>query len=118
MGSVEVFESSLYPTNHNYITVEGRYRSPKLLENLCIDQICRSLPNLDGDIPPGYPRDIVNAIVGSLMNHDALSATTLKPFRHYEHEQLTLVGCTYESLVPLSETTSESKKLFLYIICL
>ncbi len=54
---VEMFEMplySLYPTDDNYITVEGGYyHSPKLLEYLSIDQFGCSLPDLDGDIPPG-----------------------------------------------------------------
>merc|ERR1712232_1363742 len=94
-SSVEVFEMSismLYPTEHNYISVEGGYRFPKSLENLCIDQICRSLPDLDGDIPPRQPQYIINAILDSLMNHGALNATTLRPFRHYELDQLPFRG--------------------------
>merc|ERR1712038_357883 len=93
ISSVEVLEmslSALYPTDDNYITVEGGYRSPKSLENLCIDQICRSLPYLDGDIPPGKPQYIVNAILESLASRGALNETTLKPFRHYKLDQLTL----------------------------
>ena len=82
--------SLLYPTDDNYITVRGGYRSPKSLENLCIDQICRSLPDLDGDIPPDKPQYIINVIVQSLVSRGALNETTLKPFRHYKLDQLTL----------------------------
>merc|ERR1712125_116605 len=92
-SSVEMLEmsmSTLYPTDDNYITVEGGYRSPKSLENLCIDQFCRSLPNLDGDIPPRHPQYVINAIVQSLVSRGALYVTTLKPFRHYKLDQLTL----------------------------
>ena len=92
-SSVEVFEmsiSSVYPTDDNYITVEGGYHSPKSLENLGIDQFCRSLPNLDGDVQPGRPHYVISAILESLMSHGALNETTLKPFRHYELDQLTL----------------------------
>ncbi len=99
-SSGEVFEmpiSSLYPTDANYVTVESGYRSPKLLENLCIDQICRSLPDLDGDIPPGKPQYIINAIVQSLVSRGAWNETTLKPFRHYNLDQLPLAGCRDES---------------------
>jgi len=110
-SSVEMFEisiSSLYPTNHNYITVEGRYRSPKLLENLCIDQICRSLPDLDGDIPPRHPQYIINAILESLMSHGALNTTTLRPFRHYEIVQLPLVSYKDEVDAVVDETANGS----------
>merc|ERR1712038_1463698 len=92
-SSVEVFEMSLlslYPTNDNFITVEGGYRSPKSLESLCIDQFCRSLSDLDGDIPPGYSQYIVNAIEQSLASRGALNETTLKAFRNYEFDQLPL----------------------------
>ncbi len=92
-SSVEVFEMSmhsLYPTEDNYITVRGGFCSPKSLENLCIDQICRSLPDLDGDIPPGTPQCIINAILQSLMSHGVLNATILRPFRRYEFDQLPL----------------------------
>ena len=91
LSSAEMFEISmslLYPTNDNYVTVEGRYHSPKSLEHLCIDQICRSLPELDGDIPPDKPHYIINAIFQSLVSHGALNETTLKPFRHYELDEL------------------------------
>ncbi len=91
LSSLEMCEISmylLYPTNDNYVTVEGGCRSPKLLENLCIDQICRSLPDLDGDIPPGQPQYLINAIVQSLTSHGALNTTSLKPFRHYKFGQL------------------------------
>ena len=92
-SSIEMFElamSSLYPTDDNYITVGGGFRSPKLLEDLCIDQFCRSLPDLDGDIPPAEPQYVINAIVESLMRHGVLNETTLRPFRHYELDQLML----------------------------
>ena len=94
-ASVEMFEISmpfLYPTDDNYVTVEGGYRSPKLLENLCIDQFCRSLPDLDGDIPPGYPEYIVNTILESLANHGVLNATKMKVFRNYKLDQLPQTG--------------------------
>ncbi len=103
---------SLYPIEDNYVTVEDGCRSPKLLVNLCIDQICRSLPDLDGELPPGLPQDIVNAILKSLVSHAALNATTLKALRRCELDQLPLSGCrgvSDEWLLPLSETKPESK---------
>lgn len=91
LSSVELFEisvSSLYPTDDNYIMIGGGYRSPKLLENLCIEQFCRSLPDLDGDVPPRHPQYVINAIVQSLMTRGALNKITSKPFRHYKLNQL------------------------------
>ena len=86
-SSVEVFEIStysLYPTDDNYVTVDGGYRSPKLLEHLCIDQFCQSLPHFGGDIPLGYSQYVVNAIVQSMVSHGAMNETTLKAFRNYD----------------------------------
>ena len=75
-SSGEVFEVSislLYPTNDNYAIVEGGYRSPKLLESLCIDQSCRSLSDLDGgDIPLVCTKNVINSIVQSLVSRGAL----------------------------------------------
>merc|ERR1712232_995422 len=115
ISSVEVFEMSLlslYPTNDNFITVEGGYCSPKSLESLCIDKFCRSLSDLDGDIPPRKSQCVINAIVQSLVRHGALNSTTLKPFRHYELHHLPLAGSRDESeekLLSQSETLPERK---------
>ena len=62
-ASVEAFEmsmDSLYPINDNYVALEGGYLSPKSLENLCIDQVCRSLPDLDRPVPRSYPQNAIN----------------------------------------------------------
>ena len=75
---------SLYPINDNYVTLEGGYRSPKSLKNLCIDQICRSLTDLDGDIRPKKTQDANNAILESLVSHGALTLIPLKAFKHDE----------------------------------
>ena len=97
--SMEMLErsmESLYPINDNYVTVKGEYKSPKSLEHLCMDEICRSLPNLDGDFPPGLPQDIIKRIHESLVNHGALDSTTMKPLRHYldlDDAQLQLAEC-------------------------
>ena len=112
---VEVFDIStysLYPTDDNYVTMEDGYRSPKSLENLCIDQFCRSLPDLDGDIPPGKPQYIIDAILESLVSHGGLNESILKAFRNYELDQLPLTRCSGKREVKLlsqSETLNERK---------
>ncbi len=68
-----------YPACDNYITVEGGSHSQKLLENLCIDQICCSHPDLDGDITPGKPQYIMNAIVPSLVSRDCSYSPSFHP---------------------------------------
>ena len=83
-SSVKVFQMSispLYPVDDNYVAVECTYQSPKLLENLCIDHNCRSLPDLDGELPPGRPQYIINFIVQFLVSHGALNESTLKALR-------------------------------------
>ena len=108
-ASVEAFEislDSLYPINDNYVTLEGGYRSPKSLEDLCIDQVCRSLPDLDGEIPPIFPQDVINVILESLMSHSALNLIPLEAFKHYDLGQLTAVD---ERLLSLSERISKDK---------
>lgn len=103
--------SALYPIEDNYVVVAGNRRSPKNLSELCIEAVCRSLPNLDGDLPPGLPQDIVDAIVKSLIRHAALNATTLRALRHCELGELSLAGCrgvSDEWLVPLSSSSNNS----------
>ena len=80
-------------------------RSPKRLVDLCVDNICRNLPYLESDLPPGLPHDVVDDIVKSLMKHAALNATTLRILRNCELGALSLAGCrgvTDEWLQPLS----------------
>ena len=107
--SVEAFQiismSSLYPMDYNYVTLKDGYCSPKSLENLCIDQIRRSLPDLDGKIPPNFPQDVVNVILESLVSHGALTSVQLEAFKHYELGQLTTVD---ERLSSSPESASES----------
>ena len=85
--------SDLYPIEDNYVTISDNRRSPKSLVELCIDQVCRSLPDLEGEIPPGLPEDLVHAIVKSLVDHAALNATTLRALRNCELGKLSLAGC-------------------------
>lgn len=85
--------ANLYPSRNNYVLVEGSRRSPKSLFELCIDSLCRSLPDLDGELPPGLPQDIVDAIAKSLIRHSALNATTLRALKNCEIGTLSLAGC-------------------------
>jgi len=89
-------------------------RSPKSLVELCTDNICRNLPYLDHELPPGLPQDVVDDIVKSLMKHAALNATTLRILRNCELGALSLAGCrgvTDEWLLPLSRAPTASPTL-------
>lgn len=89
-------------------------RSPKTLVELCVDNVCRNLPYLDHELPPGLPQDCVDDIVKSLMKHAALNATTLRILRNCEMGTLSLAGCrgvTDEWLVPLSRAPTASPAL-------
>ena len=110
-SSVDVMEmslSSLYPIDDNFVTVEDGFCTPKSLENLCIDQVCRSLPDLDGELPPDLPQYIVYDIQKSLISHGALNALKLKALRHYELGHLPLPECN-EWIPPLCGTVHKSK---------
>jgi Leucine Rich repeat len=85
--------ASLYPVQDNYINVGNNLRSPKSLTDLCIDAVCRSLPDLQGALPPGLPQDVVDDVIRSLIQHSALTATTLRVLRHCELGSLSLAGC-------------------------
>lgn len=77
----------LYPIE----AVQGK--GPKTLAELCVEMICRSLVDLQGELPPGLPQDIVDDIVESLVEHSALNATTLGALKNCEIRSLRLVGC-------------------------
>jgi hypothetical protein len=99
--------SALYPVDDNYVFVDGNRRSPKSLAELSIEALCRALPYLDGELPPGLPDDIVNDILKSLMQHSALNASTLRVLRNCEIGALSLAGCrgvSDEWLEPFSVT--------------
>jgi len=103
--------AKLYPLADNYVVESGGSRSPKSLVELSLDAVCRSLPNMDGELPPGLPQDIVDSIVKSLTRHAALNATTLRALRHCEVGELSLAGCrgvTDEWLQPLGCSSSVS----------
>jgi Leucine Rich repeat len=68
-------------------------RSPKRLSDLCIESLCRALPFLEGDLPGGIPKEIVDDIVRSLLQHSALNAATLRAIRNCEIGSLILAGC-------------------------
>eukprot|EP00543_Licmophora_paradoxa_P011220 CAMPEP_0202458294 /NCGR_PEP_ID=MMETSP1360-20130828/24288_1 /ASSEMBLY_ACC=CAM_ASM_000848 /TAXON_ID=515479 /ORGANISM="Licmophora paradoxa, Strain CCMP2313" /LENGTH=774 /DNA_ID=CAMNT_0049078775 /DNA_START=145 /DNA_END=2469 /DNA_ORIENTATION=+ len=103
--------AALYPVTDNYIQEPNGRRSPKSLQELCVDALCRSLPNLEGDLPPGLPQDVVDHVVKSLINHSALNATTLRILRNCEIGSLSLAGCrgvTDEWLEPFSCVSTQS----------
>jgi Leucine-rich repeat (LRR) protein len=85
--------SNLYPPSDNYVNEDDGTRSPKILSALSTDALCRALTYLDGELPPGLPQDVVDEIVGSLIKHNALNATTLKVLRNCEMSSLSLAGC-------------------------
>lgn len=86
----------LYPKQDNYVNEGDGGRSPKSLSALCVDAVCRSLPNLDGNLPAGLPQDVVDDIIGSLMRHAALNATTLRVLKNCELGKLELCGESME----------------------
>eukprot|EP00533_Pseudo-nitzschia_delicatissima_P003298 CAMPEP_0116094606 /NCGR_PEP_ID=MMETSP0327-20121206/9223_1 /TAXON_ID=44447 /ORGANISM="Pseudo-nitzschia delicatissima, Strain B596" /LENGTH=869 /DNA_ID=CAMNT_0003586225 /DNA_START=108 /DNA_END=2717 /DNA_ORIENTATION=- len=105
------FISDLYPLDDNYVLQDNGSRAPKALAELCTDTLCRSLPYLDGALPPGLPQDVVDDVVASLVKHSALNATTLRVLRNCELGSLTLAGCrgvTDEWLEPLSSSTAST----------
>jgi hypothetical protein len=77
----------------NYVNVAANLRSPKSLSELCIETICRSIPNMNGELPSGLPQDVVDDIVASLIHHSALTATTLRVLKNCELNSLSLAGC-------------------------
>lgn len=105
--------SNLYPSDDNYEPhpTNPTLRCPKSLTDLCIDAICRSLPNLDGELPPGLPQEIVDKIVASLTSHSALNCTTLRILKNCELGELNLAKCRGVSddwLIPLSRSSCSS----------
>lgn len=73
--------------------------------------ICRSLPNLEGELPPGLPQDIVDRIVQSLTSHSALNSTTLRALSKCELGTLNLHrarGVSDEWMTCISSFSSRS----------
>ncbi|KAL9178868.1 hypothetical protein ACHAXT_011841 [Thalassiosira profunda] len=108
--------SHLYPADDNYELhpTNPTLRCPKSLTDLCIDAICRSLPNLEGELPPNLPQDVVDRIVQSLTSHAALNSTTLRALRHCELGALSLANCrgvSDEWLAPLGEGNVAMQRL-------
>jgi len=107
--------ANMYPIEENYAKGPNNRRSPKSLAELCIDEVCRSLPYLDGDLPPGLPQNIVDDVVTSLINHSALNETTLCALQNCELGVLSLARCrgvTDEWLKPLSNRNLTSSSNF------
>ena len=79
------------------------------MTDLCIDSICRNLPNLDGALPSGLPPDVVDRIVQSLTSHASLNSTTLRTLSQCELSALSLANCrgvSDEWLASLSSSVS------------
>ena len=92
----------------NYVNEDDGRRSPKSLSALCVDAVCRSLPNLNGELPAGLPQDVVDGIVDSLVKHAALTATTLRVLKNCELGKLVLCGeflqQNFKSLIHIRES--------------
>ena len=87
---------------------ESGLRSPKSLADLATEALCRSLPYLDGELPP-MPQECVDHIITSLADHSAINAAALRALRNNEIGFLSLAGCrgvTDEWLAPLSVASS------------
>lgn len=87
--------SNFYPADDNYELhpTDPTKRCPKSLTKLCIDAVCRSLPDLEGQLPAGLPQDVVDRIVQSLTSHAALNCTTLRALTKCELGALILSNC-------------------------
>lgn len=85
--------SAMYDTKDNYITDDDGTKSPKSLTELATDALCRELPHLNGDLPPGIPQDVVKDILDSLLHHSAINLTTLGKLRECDIASLPLAGC-------------------------
>mmetsp|Transcript_24385 Transcript_24385/g.38269 ORF Transcript_24385/g.38269 Transcript_24385/m.38269 type:complete len:969 (+) Transcript_24385:327-3233(+) len=102
-----------YPVDDNYDPhpTDPTLRCPKSLTDLCVQSICRSLPNLEGELPPGLPQDIVDRIVQSLTSHSALNSTTLRALSKCELGTLNLHrarGVSDEWMTCISSFSSRS----------
>lgn len=86
--------TNLFPIEDNYVTGRSQNsRSPKSLKQLALEQVCRSLPLLEGELPPGLPQDLIDSIVTCLLSHSALNGTTLRALRNCEVHNLSLASC-------------------------
>ncbi|CAN0159865.1 unnamed protein product [Ascophyllum nodosum] len=73
-------------------SVDGPGGEPVSLTELCVRSICRRLSEL-GSFPSELPREVVDALLDSLTQHQALSSYTLGAFRNCEVTRLSLGGC-------------------------
>ena len=85
--------ATLYPVEDNYVNESSGLRSPKTLAALATDAVCRSLPYVNGGLPPGLPQDVVDDIIYSLIKHSAVNATTLRTLCNCEFSILSLANC-------------------------
>lgn len=105
-----------YPVDDNYDPhpTDPTLRCPKSLTDLCVQTICRSLPNLEGELPPGLPQDCIDRIVQSLTSHSALNSTTLRALSKCELGTLNLHrarGVSDEWLTCISSFSSRSSSM-------
>mmetsp|Transcript_38432 Transcript_38432/g.86545 ORF Transcript_38432/g.86545 Transcript_38432/m.86545 type:complete len:862 (-) Transcript_38432:78-2663(-) len=103
--------SHLYNPDDNYEPhpTNPTLRSPKSLTELCVDALCRSLPDLNGELPPHLPQDVVDRIVKSLTAHAALNCTTMRALSNCELGTLCLAdarGVNDEFLMALCSSGS------------
>mmetsp|Transcript_13749 Transcript_13749/g.21014 ORF Transcript_13749/g.21014 Transcript_13749/m.21014 type:complete len:879 (-) Transcript_13749:1467-4103(-) len=86
--------TNLFPIEDNYVIGRSQNsRSPKSLKQLALEQVCRSLPLLEGELPPGLPQDLIDSIVTCLLSHSALNQCTLRALRNCEVHNLSLASC-------------------------
>lgn len=96
--------AALYPVEDNYVNDDavdaengdGTTRSPKSLAALACEQVCRTLPQIEGAgiLPPGLPVEVVSDIIRCLQTHSALTATTLRALSQCELSgTLSLANC-------------------------
>jgi len=105
----------LYPVEENYVKDTNGLRSPKALADLATEAVCRSLPYLNGELPPGLPQDVVDDVINSLIKHSSLNATTLRALRNCEFSVLSLAnarGVTDSWLEPLANKTYDASPEF------
>ena len=85
----------LFPLDDNYVPhpTDPTLRCPKPLASLCIDAVCWTLSNLDGEFPPHLPQEVVDRIAANLTRRAALNSTTLRALWRCELGELSLANC-------------------------
>lgn len=98
--------SDLYQNDCTFVARSSQNFPSKSLAELACQALCRSIPNMESEIPPGMPQDVVDMILNSLRENFALNATTLRSLRNCEMSTLSLANCRgvtdewLESLAP------------------